>query len=102
VIKKILHSVLEQLEQVAILIETLLDLNSMLIEEAAGHLHVVEERKKKSSCGTKDGRLLLTEEEWMAHLKVRDGESSNMSGRGGRGHGKGRHRGHDSNGGRGS
>jgi hypothetical protein len=60
VIKKILHSVLEQLEQVAILIETLLDLNSMSIEEATGHLHVVEERKKKLSCGTKDGQLLLT------------------------------------------
>jgi hypothetical protein len=39
-IKKILHSVLEHPKQVAILIETLLNLNS-------GHLRAVEERKKK-------------------------------------------------------
>jgi hypothetical protein len=76
VIKKILHSVPEHLEQVAISIETLLDLNSMLIEIATGHLRVVEERKKKASDGTKEGRLLLTEEEWMAWLKVREGERS--------------------------
>lgn len=36
VIKKILHSVPEHLDLVAILIETLLDLNSMSIEEATG------------------------------------------------------------------
>jgi hypothetical protein len=38
VIKKILHSVPDYLEQVAISIETLLDLNTMSIEEATGHL----------------------------------------------------------------
>jgi hypothetical protein len=42
VIKKILNSVPEQLEQVAISIEMLLDLNSMSIKEATGHLHAVE------------------------------------------------------------
>jgi hypothetical protein len=87
VIKKILHSVPEQLEQVAISIEMPLNLNSMSIEEATGHLHVVEERKKKSSNGAKDGRLLLIEEEWMAHLKVRDGESNNNGSCGGCGGG---------------
>jgi hypothetical protein len=76
VIKKILHSVPEHLEQVAISIETLLDLNSMLIKIATGHLRVVEERKKKASDGTKEGRLLFTEEEWMAWLKVQEGERS--------------------------
>jgi hypothetical protein len=92
VIKKILHSIPEQLEQVVISIETLLDLNLMSIKEATGHLRAVEERKKKPSSGAKDGRLLLTEEEWMVHLKFRDGEPSNNDSRGGRSHGRG-HRG---------
>jgi hypothetical protein len=70
---------------VAISIETLLDLNSMSIEEATGHLRTVQERKKKPTDGAKEGRLLLTEEEWMARLKAKEGESSNAT------HGKGRH-----------
>jgi hypothetical protein len=75
-IKKLLHSVPEHLKQVVISIETLLDLNSMTIEEAIGHLRAVEGRKKKTSNQAKDGRLLLTEEEWLAHLKVHEGEWS--------------------------
>jgi hypothetical protein len=47
VIKKILYSIPDHLEQVVILIETLLGLNSMSAEEATDHLRVVEERKKK-------------------------------------------------------
>jgi hypothetical protein len=72
VIKKILHSVPDHLEQVAISIETL-DLNSMSIEVATGHLRAIEERKRKASGGTKEGHLLLTKE-WMAQLKIREGE----------------------------
>jgi hypothetical protein len=78
-IKKLLHSA-PDLEQVAISIEILLDLNLMTIEEATGHLHAVEERKKKTSSQAKDGRLLLTEEEWLVRLKVRDVEGSNNRG----------------------
>jgi hypothetical protein len=44
-----LHSVPEKLEQVSISIETLLDLNSLLIEEAVGHLLVVEQRKQSTT-----------------------------------------------------
>jgi hypothetical protein len=87
-IKKLLHSVPEHLKQVAISIETLLDLNSMTIEEAIGHLRAVEGRKKKTSNQAKDGRLLLTEEEWLAHLKVHEGEWSS-DGRGSRGRERG-------------
>jgi hypothetical protein len=71
VIKKILHSVPKHLEHVAISIETLLDLNSMSIEEATDHVRAVEERKKKSSGRSKEGHLLLAEKEWIACLKVR-------------------------------
>jgi hypothetical protein len=87
-IKKLLHSVPDYLEQVAISIEALLDLNSMSIEVATGHLRVVEARKKNSG-EAKEGHLLLTEEEWMTRLKAREGESSN-SNRGGRGPGRGK------------
>jgi hypothetical protein len=53
----------QHLEQVAISIETLLNLNSMTIEEVTRHHHAVKERKKKTPSQAKDGWLLLTEEE---------------------------------------
>jgi hypothetical protein len=49
VMKKMLHSIPEKLEQVAISMKMLLDLNSLLIEEAIGHLQAVEQRKKVSA-----------------------------------------------------
>jgi hypothetical protein len=50
--------------------ETLLDLNSLSIEEAAGHLRAVEQRRKSSTPPAVDGGgcLLLTEEEWAARM----------------------------------
>jgi len=99
VVKKMLHEVPERLESVAISMETLLDLNTLSLEEATGHLRAVERRKKKVS-GGKDGagRLLLTEEEWTARMKKHDGSSSG-AGSGGRERRNGgkppRGRGHD-------
>jgi hypothetical protein len=67
VIKKMLHVVPNKLKQVAISMETLLNLGSMSIEEAVGMLRAVETRKKKPSLAKEGGgRLLLMEEEWMA------------------------------------
>jgi hypothetical protein len=43
VIKWLLHVVPEKLEQVAISMETLLDLESLSIEEAVGHLRAIEQ-----------------------------------------------------------
>lgn len=65
-----MHSVPKYLEQVAISIETLLDLSAISIEEATGRLRAVEQRKKLASNSPKEsgGRLLLTEEEWMLDL----------------------------------
>jgi hypothetical protein len=100
VVKKILHSVPELLEQVEISIETLLDLNAMSIEVTTGHLRAVEERKKPIS-EAKERHLLLTEEEWMARLKTCESELSG-GGRGGRGRGQGKHGGGRGGGGRGS
>lgn len=63
--RKVLHSVPENLEQVAISIETPLDLDTISIEEVTGHLRAVEQRKKPAVTPTKDSssRLVLTEEE---------------------------------------
>jgi hypothetical protein len=93
VVKKMLHSVPKKLEQVAISMEPLLDLNSLSIEEATGHLRAVEQRKKSSSSSMTDasGRLLLTEEEWTAQMKAKEkGGSSNNGSSGGGSRGKGR------------
>jgi uncharacterized membrane protein YgcG len=84
VVKTMLHSVLEKLEQVAISMETLLDLNSLSIEEAAGHLRAVEQRKKSTTpAADAGGRLLLTEEESMACMKVKAKEKGTAGGDGG-------------------
>jgi hypothetical protein len=82
VVKKLLHSVLEKLEQVTNSMETLLDLNSLSIEEATDHLRVVEQRKKPSTSPVTDtdGRLLLTEEEWSAWMKAKEKGRSSCSG----------------------
>jgi hypothetical protein len=83
VLKKMLHVVPNKLEQVAILMETLLNLDVLTIEEAVGHLHAVEQRKKLPSSKDSEGRLLLTKEEWMACMKTRDGSGSFAGAHGG-------------------
>jgi hypothetical protein len=78
VIKKLLHVIPDKLEQVAISMETLLDLDALSIEEVVDHLRTVERRKKPPSSKDSDGPLLLMEEEWMARMKARDGSNSSF------------------------
>jgi hypothetical protein len=69
---------------VAISIETLLDVNHLLLEEVTGRLRTVEQRRKSGSNVTDDrGHLLLTEEEWLARMKISGGENSKSGGKGG-------------------
>jgi hypothetical protein len=90
----------EKLEQVAISMETLLDLNALSIEEVTSHLLVAEQRKKKGTApvSNAEGRLLLTEEECAACMKSKKkggsswGGSSGGGGERGRGRGRGRGR----------
>jgi hypothetical protein len=77
IVKKMLHVVPAPLEQVAILIETLLDLDRLSVE-VTGHLRNVKQRKKRDN-SDKQGHLLLTEEEWVARYK--NWENSNKGGR---------------------
>jgi hypothetical protein len=81
IVKKMLHVAPELLEQVAISIETLLDLDNLSIEEVTGHLRNVEQRKKETT-SDKQGRLLLTEEEWRAHMRSRNNFDAGGSGGG--------------------
>jgi hypothetical protein len=78
VIKKLLHVVPKKLEQVAISIDTLLDLDSLLIEYVVGHLCVIVQQKKPTPSQDSNAYLLLTEEEWtMACMKNCEGNRSN-------------------------
>jgi hypothetical protein len=111
VIKKMLQVTPDHLSQIVVAIETFLDLNTIAVEEVVGRLRQVEERelKKKKKPPTpvdKQGRLLLSHEEWLARLKIRaDGDDwgsgssggGSKLGKGRRGHGGG---GVDSNRGR--
>jgi hypothetical protein len=79
IVKKMLQVVPEHLEQVVISIETLLDVDAMTVEEVTGRLRNVEQRKKSASTVDNQGRLLLTQEEWLAWLKIRE-NSGNIGG----------------------
>jgi hypothetical protein len=77
VVKKLLLVVPDSLTQVAISIKTLLDINHLSLEEVTDRLDTVEQRWKKGSNVTDNRcRLLLTEEEWLACMKIRGGENS--------------------------
>ena len=63
VILKYLRVVPKQYKQMARSIESLLDLNTMSIEELTGRLKVCEEDDKEEAVGhANSGKLLLTEE----------------------------------------
>ena len=62
-VRKFLRVVPPRYAQVAISIETLVDLKTLTIEEVAGRFLAIEERLDPDTGGS-GGKLLLTEEEW--------------------------------------
>jgi Glu-tRNA(Gln) amidotransferase subunit E-like FAD-binding protein len=76
VIKKLLHAILEKLEQVVISIEMLLDLDNLSIEEVVGHLRAVKQQKKSTPSKENNICFPLTEG-WMARMKNCDENRSN-------------------------
>lgn len=108
VVTKFLRVVPRRYSQVAIAIETLLDVSTLTIEELTGRLRSVKERYGLDDAdGSSSGTLLMTEAEWDARRKNRerdngdnrgntdnggggnDAPGSNSKGRGGRGRGRG-------------
>jgi hypothetical protein len=86
--RKMLEVVLEHLEAIAFL-----DLNTVMVEEVTGRLRAVERRRRKPSTPVVDGkgRLLMTQEEWMAKLKIggNNSDKGSSSGSGSSGSGAG-------------
>lgn len=71
VVKKFLHVVPPRYSQVAISIETLVDLQTLLVEELIGRLKAVEERYEQENTDDASGHLLLAEE-WFVRMKQRE------------------------------
>ena len=93
VVRKFLSVVPKQFSQIALSIETLVDLDQLSVEELTGRLKAAEERHELQQSTDSVGSLLLTEEEWNARLKNGDshaGGSGSGSSRGRRGRGCGR------------
>jgi len=100
-VEKFLRVVPPRYAQVALSIETLLDLSELTVEELTGRLKAAEERYGLDGVAQGGSSLLFTHEEWMARQQKTDqagatgGSSNQAAGGGGRrgGGGGGRSRG---------
>lgn len=71
IVEKFLRVVPPKFSQIALSIETLLDVGSLSIEEVTCRLKAAEERLNPGGGANDGGKLLLTAEEWVARLKAR-------------------------------
>jgi hypothetical protein len=83
VVAKLLRVVPSKYAQLALSIETMLDMSELTLEDVTSRLRAVEDRSDAAPEKKKEGgKLLLTEEEWTARLKGkrRSGEGSSKFG----------------------
>jgi hypothetical protein len=87
VVSKFLRIVSPKYTQIALSIETMLDMETLMIEDLTRRLRTVDERMELTATEKEkdDDKLLLTEEEWTARMKEkwRSGEGSSSRGGGG-------------------
>jgi hypothetical protein len=76
VVEKFLRVVPPRLSQIALAIETLLDTSEMSLEEVTGRLKAADDRLESPEPPREQGKLLLTEEQWLERMKGRQGGSS--------------------------
>ena len=79
VVRKFLSVVPKRYSQIALSIETLVDLDTLSVEELTGRLKAAEERYDLEQAEAGVCRLMMMEEEWAARLKGRGGSSSNAT-----------------------
>jgi transposase InsO family protein len=82
VVKKMLRVLPQRYSQIAVSIETLLDLKTMTIEELVGRLKMAEDRFGIELITDKADKLLLTEEEWVSKNRYRLMPESSSAGSG--------------------
>jgi hypothetical protein len=85
IIHKFLAAVPKKFSQMVCSFETLLDLDTLSMEELIGRLKAAKERYELEELEVKHaGKLLLSEEEWFTQMKLREGgASSSQAGNGG-------------------
>lgn len=77
VVQKFLNAVPEHLQQIALSIETLLDVEELSLEEVTGRRRNAEDKLTAKRLTTETGKLMLTEDQWAARLKEKQaGEAS--------------------------
>ncbi|XP_066321189.1 uncharacterized protein [Miscanthus floridulus] len=82
------HGITIDEEEIALSIETMLDLSTLTIEDVTAHLRATDERMELATATADIGKLLLTEEEWVARMKEKNSREAYSS------HGgNGKHRG---------
>lgn len=71
VVKKMLSVLPKRYMQIAISIETMLDLKELTVEDLVGRLKLAEDRLGVEAVTDKTGKLLLTQEDWAARNRYR-------------------------------